>query len=296
MMTRCFDSYLIVDWSAASTPKRGADSIWWALHRAGEGLVARGNPTTRAEAREIIGHLLRTEADLGRKLLAGFDFPFGYPRGTAEIIAGKPDTLAVWAWLAERIEDAPDNANNRFEIAAQLNALFDGTGPFWGRPGSLDIPAVPEKGRAVAGAHPPVRRLVEERVPSAQVTWKLFTTGSVGSQVLMGLPVLAALRNDPALAGRLEVWPFDTGLAPPRAPVCLAEIYPSLLPVTPQQGEVKDAAQVRETAAAFAKADARGELAAMFAGTEGLSARERKVIEREEAWILGVGHEAALRT
>ena len=31
MSRNIFDAYLIVDWSANATPKRGADSIWYYL-------------------------------------------------------------------------------------------------------------------------------------------------------------------------------------------------------------------------------------------------------------------------
>lgn len=289
-----FDSYLIVDWSANSTPKRGADSIWWAL-RTPDGETLLGNPTTRSEAVEIIAHLAATEADLGRRVLIGFDFPFGYPRGTAAAFTGKASWEAVWLLLSRLIEDRADNENNRFDVAEKLNAKFDGIGPFWGRPRTQDSLGVPEKGTAVEGDHPPKRRIVEDRVRSAQLTWKLFTTGSVGSQVLVGLPALQRLRLNRRLAGRCAIWPFETRLAAPVSPVCIAEIYPSLIPVQATANRVKDAEQVRVNANAFARCDADGTLAAMFKGPESLTPDEREVIEREEAWILGVGFEDALR-
>ena len=52
-----FNSYLMVDWSAYSTPKKGEDSIWVGLTEAGK-LVELENPRTRAEAcaeRQILG-------------------------------------------------------------------------------------------------------------------------------------------------------------------------------------------------------------------------------------------------
>jgi len=84
-----------------------------------------------------------------------------------------------------------------------------------------------------------------------QPIWKLYGNGSVGSQALLGIPVLTALRNDPLLATFSQVWPFETGLRTPtlghnsRALIVYAEVYPSLLPIKAIEGEVKDSAQVR---------------------------------------------------
>ena len=80
-----------------------------------------------------------------------------------------------------------------------------------------------------------------------QPIWKLYGNGSVGSQALLGIPYLTALRNDPVLASVSRGWPFETGLgALPGRPKrdCLivhAEIYPSLVPNQTTEGEVKDA-------------------------------------------------------
>ncbi len=303
-----FDTVIIVDWSSAKTPKRGGDSIWWALHRRGgghadgsrqDGLQAIGNPTTRAEAVAILAHLIAAEADLGQRVLVGFDFPFGYPVGFARHVCGAASALALWDWLTENIADAPDNANDRFECAGRINALFDGPGPFWGRPAGADIPGLAERKAGIVYDQVPERRLVEQRVTRAQPVWKLFTTGSVGGQVLLGLPALNRLRRDARLRGRVAVWPFETGLTPGEAPVVLAEIYPSLLDraieAGRRDGEVKDAAQVRVTAAAYAALDDAGGLAPLFEAAADLTADERRIIETEEAWILGAGHEQALR-
>ncbi|WP_319936747.1 precorrin-8X methylmutase [Thermohalobaculum sediminis] len=297
-MTRLFDSVLIVDWSSAATPARGANSIWLALARDGA-LVRHENPATRAEAVELIADILAAEADAGRRILAGFDFPLGYPRGTARAVAGADGWRALWDHLADGIEDGPGNANNRFVLAAALNARFPGEGPFWGRPRTHDLAALPERKPARHPAHPPERRAVERVCPRTQPVWKLYTTGAVGGQVLTGIPALARLRADPRLAGRCAVWPFEGGMAVPDAPVVIAEIYPSLLDreirAARRADEPLDAAQTRVTALAYAGLDRAGGLAALFAGAPGLDADTRAAAETEEAWILGVGHEAALR-
>lgn len=296
-MTPLFDSVLMVDWSSAATPRRGADSIWWALHRRDRGPAATGNPATRREAVEILAHLIGTEADLGHRVLVGFDFPLGYPLGTAEALTGAPGWAGLWALLAREIVDGVDNVNNRFAVAAQLNRRFEGAGPFWGRPRGLDLPDLPEKGTArTPRERPAERRLVELAVPQAQSVWKLYTNGSVGGQALVGIPALEHLRADPRLAGRCQIWPFETGLALPTAPVVIAEVYPSLLAAAvarvQRADEPRDRAQVRVAAAVFASLDAAGALAPLFAPR--LDAAEAAAVAGEEAWILGAGFEPAL--
>ncbi len=299
-MSRLFDTVVAVDWSARSTPspaRPSADAIWFAVAR--DGLAqAPAYCRTRAEALARLTDLLATEVAAGRRTLAGFDFPFGYPRGFAAQVVGAPDALRLWDWMARAVEDGPGNANNRFAVAGRLNALFPGIGPFWGRPATIAEPGLPERGGARAGHGLPERRLAETRAPGAQTCWKLYTTGSVGSQALTGIAALARLRADPRLAGAARVWPFETGLAIPDAPVTLAEIYPSLLADEVRArapGDSRDAAQVRLMAQRFADLDAAGGLAALFGADPALSPSERVIVAREEGWILGVGHEAALR-
>ncbi|MEM9811251.1 MAG: precorrin-8X methylmutase [Pseudomonadota bacterium] len=292
-----FDTHVIVDWSAAATPspaRPSADAIWWAATRTGGAAEAPRYERTRAEALAALTAFLAAERAAGRRVLLGFDFPFGYPAGVAHRITGEASALALWSWLAARIEDRADNANNRFEVAAAINRLFDGVGPFWGRPATLSLEDLPARGRERSGTdHPAERRVVEAHVPRAQPVWKLYTTGSVGGQVLVGLPALETLRRAPGLAQDIAVWPFESGLAVPDAPIVLAEIYPSLL--APDPGPIRDAGQVSATSRAFASLDAAGELAPLFGGAPSLSPEMRAQIEAEEAWILGVGHEAALR-
>jgi molybdopterin molybdotransferase len=297
-VTRLFDTIVMVDWSAASraTPARpSADAIWIGVARDGVA-EAPAYHRTRAAACADLAALLADEVAAGRRALAGFDFPFGYPAGFAARVGGAPEGLAVWRRFAELVEDGADNANNRFAVAARLNALFPGIGPFWNRPAALDLPDLPA--RDVRTGHGlPERRAVERRVPRAQPCWKLYTTGAVGSQALLGVAALERLRRDPRLAGNVAVWPLETGFAAPAAPVVFAEVYPSLLDeaVSAAPEPIKDAAQVRVLAQALARLDEAGALAALFTGPGDLAGPERDIAEREEAWILGVGHETVLR-
>ena len=149
-----FDGYVAVDWSANGSPKRGPDSIW--LATSGWGATAEPeNPATRTEAVDRIEGLLARATEAGRRLLLGFDFPFGYPAGTARRLTGRDGWEAVWSRIAELVEDGPDNANNRFDAAAALNAAFAGDGPFWGNGLKRDIPGLPRRKPAGWGANLP---------------------------------------------------------------------------------------------------------------------------------------------
>lgn len=278
-----FDRVIVLDWSAASVPRRGADSIW--IGEAGADPRPPQNPATRAEAARLLTGRIAAALAAGQRLLLGADFPFGYPAGFAQALTGQAGALAVWDWLAAHVQDGPDNANNRFALAGAINARLPGTGPFWGCPVRIRVPHLPARGRDCRGHGLPDRRLVETLEPRAQPVWKLYTTGSVGSQAILGIPVLARLRA--AFAGQIAVWPFE----PPTAPVVLAEVWPTLIagPVARAQARYpcKDAAQVDLLAQALLGALAGG-AAALFdpPAPPGVLA--------EEGWILGAGQGAQL--
>ena len=283
-----FDRIAILDWSAASTPtpaRPSPDAIWIGVAGAGESYHR-----TRAQAMARLGELVEQTLARNERLLIGADFPFGHPAGLAAALTGQPLALALWDWLADRAEDAPDNRNNRFALANDINARFPGTGPFWGRPATLQLPDLPQKGRDRHGHPFPERRAVEVLVPTAQPCWKLFTTGSVGSQALLGIPALARLRR--AFPGQIAVWPFEPWES---APIVLAEVYPSLLApqvrhaMTVDPAAIKDAVQVRLLANALALLDREAALAPL------LFPDAPPDVLAEQGWILGAGHEAALR-
>lgn len=276
-----FDSVVMVDWSARSKPspvKRTKDAIYVGIVR--DGYRATSYQRTRHAAMRFLQGLLDGELRAGRRVLMGFDFPFGYPRGFARAVTGSDDPFAVWAWLAERIEDDDRNRNNRWEVAEELNAMFPGVGPFWGCPEGRASAVLPAKGRVRHGHGMEERREVERRLPRAQPCWKLFTTGSVGSQVLMGLPHVQGLRG--RYGADLAVSPFEA----PDAQIVLAEIYPGLIDrevkARMRENEILDAGQVRLVARAFASL-----------APERLDELLREG-DRQEGWILGLGAEAEL--
>jgi molybdopterin molybdotransferase len=238
---------------------------------------------TRHDAMDALVTLLVEERGQGRRVFAGFDFPFGYPAGFAAHVTGRADPFSLWEWLADAVIDLPDNTNNRFEVAAKLNRTCPGIGPFWGRP-ATEAANIPEKGSSRVDHGQTERRAVETKVPRAQPVWKLYTTGSVGSQALLGLPRLQALRLH--FGAALAVWPFQAA----EAPIVIAEIYPSLIdPVVKEQGDdaVKDDLQVRLLAGAFAKLQKDGGLGALFGLPDVADLAE-------EGWIFGAGHEMGL--
>jgi molybdopterin-guanine dinucleotide biosynthesis protein B len=286
-MTATFDRVLVVDWSAANlptSPTRRANAIWIGCHDAEGG--AEWHHRTRAAARAHLGDLIDTARASGQRLLVGFDFAFGYPAGFAARLTGRSDPCAVWAWLAEAIQDSPDNRNNRFEVAARINAAFpEGPGPFWSHPSGQHWPGLPFRR---AGIDYAVLGLAETRAAEAAAKgakspWMLFNPGSVGSQSLLGLPVIHHLVQ----RGVVAVWPFDQTDA---APVVLAEVYPSLLagPVAicaNRYGIPADQAQVRLLACALWRLSARGGLGPLLPAP---------AIAAEEGWILGANDSALL--
>ncbi len=282
---RPFDTVIVVDWSASAAPspaRPSPDAIWIGV------ASARGEFTTyhrtRAAAECAVAAILDAEAQAGRRVLAGFDFPFGYPHGFAEMLTGTPGAAAVWHWLADHISDDANNRNTRFALAAAINRRFPAPGPFWGRPRSQPHPDLSET-KPTAYSTPAERRRVEKVVPRAQPVWKLFTTGSVGSQALTGLPMIARLSQRPGTT----VWPF----AAPDGPLVLAEVYPSLLDAEVRAaghpGSIKDELQVRLLARAMHHLAQTGGLDQLLADVPDWPGRA------DEGWILGAGQTETLR-
>jgi len=305
------DTHIVVDWSAASrptgpTPRENA--IWWAIARDGN-VESPKYVRTRHQAIQELIQIISLEVERSRRVVVGFDFPFGYPAGVAAHLTRREGAgaLDLWEWLGNCVSDSENNSNNRFDVAAKINRSYPGTGPFWGRPETWDYPDIPTRKRdrtADGGAHPPDERIADSHAQGAKSIWQLFGAGSVGSQVILGLPAINRIRQDSILGPHTAVWPFDIGLRAPepeeRPRLVIAEVYPSLLNEAVKErlreGEtIKDRAQVLVNAEAFASLDARGGLAVLFRGAEALTPRERQSIEREEGWILGLGHEQALK-
>lgn len=293
-----FDTIAVVDWSGGNdrgpTPKK--DAIWIAVQR---GEVAQ-DPVycrNRQVAESVLRDLIRDELAAGRRLCIGFDFTFGYPAGFAAALTGEASALAVWQWIAERIVDTA-RGNNRFDVAATINTQLQplcqngGTGPFWGNALGRDIDGLTRNHTGYDLAFP-ARRACDLLAKGSLTCWQLAGAGSVGSQSLMGLPVLQRLRQ--AFADQIAIWPFEPR-AVSEAPVAFVEVWPSMIAQTiaatttapGSDNGIPDRAQVRVLAAALARMSQTGELERMMTDVPDGAPR------REEGWILGIGHEAAL--
>lgn len=278
---------VVVDWSASAAPTSGKDSIWVAWADGGVVSEPPENPRTRLQALERVVELCDA---VDGPVVVGFDFPFGYPAGTAARLGleGVP-WAATWAHLADAIEDDHRNRNNRFEVAKDWNRRF-GVGQFWGVPASRADGHLTVTKPAVTDHHLPEFRHAERRLRQRNSrpfsVWQILYTGSVGSQALMGIATLERLRRHPALAGRVRVWPFETGLRPPGGDeVVLAEVWPSMPEVAarlePARHPVKDAQQVIACAEWIAE-QAPPVWAPSLDGIE-------DAVLTEEGWVLGLG-------
>ncbi len=276
-----FDKVIMVDWSGGND--RGArpvkDAIWASIGTAGvaaEPVYLRN----RQLAEDWLTQTLTTLQSEGHRVLVGFDLCFAYPAGFAKRLVGSEDTLALWDWFEARVQDDP-KSNNRFDLAGEINALFPGTGPFWGNGlPNRDIPHLPRKGLARTTHHGLAeKRAADIAIPGSFSPWQLAGAGAVGGQVIMGLPVLARLRR--RFRNAISVWPFQA----PDAQIVLAETYFSLLPdlIASDPHPIKDAAQVALYARAFS-ALPPADLATLM-----------DVDATSEGWVLGAGQADKLR-
>jgi hypothetical protein len=219
-----------------------------------------------------------------------------------------PPWRIVWQYLNEHVRDdlgtkphgKPSNRNNRFEVTSAINVLAStpkSPGPFWCLAKSGSYTCIPQRRPAqpFACSHASISslRITDERVGS-DTPFRLFGTGSVGGQVLTGIPRLHNIRFDPEFADSSAVWPFETGWGSmtgswPDANMRIvhAEIYPSVR--TPLAYTIKDRGQVRAMWHWARDLDAKELLVNEFSVPPGVAegSREDVVIRSEEGWILG---------
>ncbi len=323
-----FDRYIAVDWSAANTPRRGKDSIWIADWSAGS-LAESVNPPTRHEAMVILTDRLLTARANRERVILGFDFAFGYPAGAAEAIlnamsdsshppattsplvgeAGRGEPHAstqadgtsvpwsrLWSLLHHLVIDNTDNSSNRFRVAAAVNRRLAAP-HYWGHPHQHRYDHLAPRRPATYVAIPE-RRRAEILARTAQPVWKLTGAGAVGSQSMLGIARLEALRRHPELGPQVAIWPFETDFADVLArPITIVEIYPSLFPLGDPAVSPKDRAQVETCVRHFASLDTIDQLAALLGAPVTLTSSERAIILAEEGWIAGIGQQpVALRS
>lgn len=306
-MAALFDAYIMVDWSAASKPTTGPNSIWIGLLMKDARLKLQFkavNIETRLKARAFLEDIVAKLTKRGDKVLLGVDFSLGYPAGTAAALGLDTGKQAPWAamhtLLATRYKDKADNNSRpRFAIAAGLNyTISKGPFPFWGAPPADRATTLAStKPDYSANAQLAEYRLAEQQlraIPGAspKSCWQLYGAGSVGGQSLTGIPHVHALRQTWPTS---RIWPFEIGEGGPLTAgsldgidVVIAEIYPSLVKPRPEKGEVADEAQVRQIARHYADLDEKGTLGAAFSTGKALSPEQTMTVLAEEGWILGV--------
>ncbi|MEL7106899.1 MAG: molybdopterin guanine dinucleotide synthesis [Pseudomonadota bacterium] len=274
-----FDTICVVDWSAGNdtgpTPRK--DAIWAGVCR-GETEEEPVYLRNRDSAVEWLSAFIASERAAGRRVLIGFDFPFGYPEGFSSAIVGVGSALKLWDFYAAHLRDSP-RSNNRFHLAGEINACFPGVGPFWFNGLKEDIPHLPRTRKERDRGHGQTdRRVCESKARGTFTCWQMGGAGAVGGQVMTGMAALAGLRD--RFKGDVWVWPFEA----PYGPVLFVEVWPSLIaPAVKAAGDpIKDRAQVRLLARALARLP-MDEFRGLFA-----------VDAPNEGWILGVGHEDKL--
>jgi hypothetical protein len=294
-MARLFQAYVMVDWSAAAKPATGADSIWIGVLKRNvrfQLAYEAHNPATRTEAENLLNAILEDLKRKGERTLVGFDFPIGFPRGTAAALKlGEPPWRTLMDFITAEVKDKPTNANNRFQVGAKMNRLMTGEAfPFWGAPARDEQTMLSAKRPREHGENDlPEFRHADQAAKGAASIWKLYYQGSVGGQALTGVPIVSRLKK--ARGDRARIWPFETGWRPltpadvDGVDVVFAEIYPSLTAAKPKPGEIKDEVQIRALAERFAALDEKSQLASLFGPTK--DDPKREAIEREEGWILG---------
>lgn len=305
-----FDSYIIVDWSASNT-RHPADPVpdapWTGELTPGEQLAGETYHRTRQAAVDHVRERLLHHTQLNRRILVGFDFPYGYPRGLS-LSLGLPDGNArwwnVWAELSVRLQDGDDNVNNRFQVASDLNCIISngGQGPFWGCPQAQGTPHLAVNGpgfpfQAANGLQLERLRACERRL-RVQEAWGLYGPGRVGGQAITGIPRIAYLGRHARLARCSRVWPFETYFSPTpsqeHGPFVLhAEIWPGVVDpevkqiVAADPAIVRDQAQVRAMCQWAAQLDQNDQLGALFNTPTNVDSSTIKSCLEEEGWILG---------
>lgn len=315
-----FDYFVMVDWSGGNGRKSQRENCIWIAH----GSITDQQPTvlsphSRTEATTTVRRVVHdlVKRDKGR-VLVSFDFPYGYPRGFATqaflpVGGALPPWQRVWAYFSQEIQDditthgkraglgVPTNRSNRFAVANKINGqLSHGTtlGPFWCTDKNTVYQHVPQnKPRQPfqpASGVPINEKRITDRAAKSDFPFRLFGQGSVGSQMLVGLPRLHQLRFDHELSNLSAVWPFESGWAPEdviwdlgETRIIHAEIYPSVMEPLPD--DVLDRGQVRAMWHWARDQERNGLLQGEFALPHLLAASpaEEVLVRTEEGWILG---------
>jgi len=295
-VTRLFNAYVMVGWSAAAKPATGKDSVWIGVLKPDARFRLQfeaHNPATRQDAADLLGKTLADFQRLRHRTLLGVDFALGYPEGTAAALKLKrPDWRGLWDFLGNRVSDKPNNINSRFNDAAQMNRIMtDQPWPFWGAP-PRDAQRTLTTTRPAydpAGLPPLLRRTEQALKPQPKSLWQLYGAGAQGGHAILGIPRARVLLD--SFGDKAAVWPFQTGWRVPDnlqdLSFVMAEVHPSVVEVRADATEIPDRARVRALAEHFARLDDAGKLGAAFTAPRAADLTAIDAVEREEGWILG---------
>jgi len=301
--TRCFDVYVMVDWSASRSPSaaRAANSVWFGTGEWRDDRFNLGTSLhhkTRSSARAWLATQVAKWIGEKRRVLIGLDFAFGYPKGFAAALG---NANGGWSEVHRHLLNVHDNSQNEHDgarFAADCNDQLapKGPGPFWGchagdvvlgqltqrRVGVFTFPYGPEGLDEWRIVERHARRLA---VP--QSVWKLNCGVSVGMQTIVGIKHLTELRS--SLEGMARIWPFETGFTSPvGSEVWLAEIFPSIVATdaSVSNEEPRDKRQVVSCVLEAALRDATGAMRATLGRPSALSEAELETVLQEEGWML----------
>lgn len=300
-MARLFDAYVIAIWTAAEGKKTGDQSLWIGVAKRDVRMRLKTethNAATRAEGEAMLATILSDLSRRGDRALVGFDFPLGWPRGTAERLKLSGDAWPAMArFVAANVVDKADNTNNRYQVAAKINRLMtDEAFPMWGAPAKQAQRWLSTTKPTTAVADIPDLRETDRRARAGKVQpksqWQMHGAGATGGVALIGQPMVRRLLE--RLGTAAAAWPFGTGwraLTPADVEPLSAlfvEVWPAMTASAPEPGEFRDQAAVRQAAEHFARLDDKGDLAALFAPPKDTDEATVTAVEQEEGWILGV--------
>lgn len=223
--TRCFDAYVMIDWSASRSraAPNAADSVWAGIGEWNGDQFVLGTPQhhpTRFGARAWLdAQLLKWVAEK-RRVLVGFDFAFGYPKGFAAALG---NASGGWTEVHRHllsVKDDPQNKHDGARFAADCNARLapSGPGPFWGCGAGDVVQGILTRRRVGIFTFPYGPQRLEEwritdlrarRFALTQSVWKLNCGVSVGMQTIVGIRHLARTTppSSEAPARRRRSWP-----------------------------------------------------------------------------------------
>jgi len=287
------DRIVMVDWSASSRPVTGVDSIWIA-DVGSTAAVELVNHPTRADALDHLTGLIETAA--GERLVLGIDVPLGVPVGAAAAVGNDASWRAWWDEVEALVIDRPDNANNRFEVAAELNRRLAAArqthtsdGPFWGGGRAASAAGIGSRKPASFDfqEYRHCERILRDQGHRPFSVWQLAYPGSVGSQALLAIPILAQLRR--RFDSRVRIWPFEfEGFDVPSDAVIIAEVWPSLWQLDLRGHPIRDAAQVLEVGQMLRNRPEMLEHCLMVPMQLDIEQHAGRLVVAEEGWILGV--------